>query len=84
MELFDLQSDFYKSLMPYTKSGSSLPAVFNTRDETLHKQIKNPIAPIFSMSNTVTYEVFVNQVLSVLFDQLDKRFVHSYEPFDLG
>ena len=70
--------------MPYTRSGSSLPAVFNTRDETLHKQIKNPIAPMFSLSNTITYEVFVNQVLEVLFDQLDQRFSHSQETFDLG
>ncbi len=70
--------------MPYTKSGSSLPAVFNTRDETLHKQIKNPIAPMFSLSNTITYELFVNQVLEVLFDQLDQRFSHSQEIFDLG
>ena len=70
--------------MPYTKSGSSLPAVFNTLDETVHKQIKNPIAPMFSLSNTITYEVFVNQVLKVLFDQIDRRFVHSKQSFDLG
>lgn len=70
--------------MPYTKAGAALPAVFNTRDETLHKQIKSPIAPMFSISNTVTYEVFVDQVLDVLFNQLDRRFVHSYQTFDLG
>ncbi len=70
--------------MPYTKSGSSLPAVFNTRDETLHKQLKNPIAPMFSLSNTVTYETFVNQVLKTLFCQLDERFVQPQSTFDLG
>ena len=70
--------------MPYTKSGSALPAVFNTRDETLHKQLKNPIAPMFSLSNTITYEVFINQVLEVLFHQLDERFAQSHRIFDLG
>lgn len=70
--------------MPFTKTGSSLPAIFNTRDETVHKQIKNPIAPMFSLSNTLTYEVFVDQVLEVLFQQLDQRFSHSRETFDLG
>ena len=70
--------------MPYTQSGSSLPAVFNTRDETLHKQIKNPIAPMFSLSSIVTYEAFVDQVLEVMFNQLNQRYVHSRQSFDLG
>ena len=69
--------------MPYTKKGS-LPAVFNTRDETLHKQLKNPIAPIFSLSNTVTFERFADEVLRLLFHQLDKRYVKLHETFDLG
>ena len=69
--------------MPYTKKGS-LPAVFNTRDETLHKQLKTPIAPIFSLSNTITFEVFADQVLRVLFHQLDERYVAPNKTFDLG
>ena len=69
--------------MPYTKKGS-LPAVFNTRDETLHKQLKTPIAPIFSLSNTITFEAFADQVLGVLFHQLDERYVGPQKTFDLG
>ena len=69
--------------MPYTKGGA-LPAVFNTRDEKLHKQIKNPIAPLFSLSNTVALEGFVEQVLEVLFHQLDERYIPSHETFNLG
>lgn len=61
--------------MPYTRGGGALPAVFNTRDEQLHKQIKNPIAPLFSQSSVMTYEVFVDEVLRVMLEQLDKRFV---------
>lgn len=79
-----LKSDFYKVLMPYTKAGSSLPAVFNTRDEALHKQIKSPIAPLYSLSNTISYEVHVDQVLDVMFNQLDSRFVETERTFDLG
>ncbi|KAL9588621.1 MAG: hypothetical protein Q9203_002567 [Teloschistes exilis] len=79
-----LKSDFYKVLMPYTKAGSSLPAVFNTRDEALHKQIKSPIAPLYSLSNTISYEVHVDQVLDVMFNQLDSRFVETEQTFDLG
>lgn len=70
--------------MPFSKAGSALPAVFNTRDEALHKQLKNPIAPMFSMSNTITHEPFVDQVLRVLCYQLDQRFVDSRRTFDLG
>ncbi|EED22579.1 cytochrome P450 oxidoreductase, putative [Talaromyces stipitatus ATCC 10500] len=78
------KSDFYRSLMPYTRKGGSLPAVFNTRDENLHKVIKTPIAPLFSLSNILPLEVFVNRVLEVLFQQLDTRFVSSGDTFDLA
>ena len=69
--------------MPYTKKGA-LPAVFNIRDEALHKQLKSPIAPLFSLTNSLSYEVFVDRTLEVLLDQLDKRYVPSHEIFDLG
>ncbi|KAL8660249.1 MAG: hypothetical protein Q9202_006741 [Teloschistes flavicans] len=78
------KSDFYKVLMPYTKTGSSVAMVFNTRDEAFHKQIKSPIAALYSLSSTLTHEVFVNQVLGVLFDQLDRRFANTNHIFDLG
>lgn len=70
--------------MPYTKGGGALPAVFNTRDEKLHKLIKNPIAPLFSQSSVMTYECFVDEVLTVMFDQLTERYASSGEVFDLG
>ncbi|KAL8674883.1 MAG: hypothetical protein Q9168_000686 [Polycauliona sp. 1 TL-2023] len=79
-----LQSDFYRVLMPFSKTGSALPAVFNTRDEALHKQLKSPIAPMFSLSNTVSHEPFVDQVLQVLFHQLDHRYANSHSTLDLG
>lgn len=59
-------------------------AVFNTQDEQMHKRIKNPIAPLFSLSNVVMFEGLVDGVLSCLSDQLDKRFTGTGITFDLG
>jgi len=78
------KSDFYRTLMPYTRKAGALPAVFNTRNEELHKKIKSPIAPLFSMSNTLPLEVFVNKTISAMTEQLDKRFVDSQATFDLA
>ncbi|KAF2204386.1 putative cytochrome P450 oxidoreductase [Delitschia confertaspora ATCC 74209] len=75
---------FYRTLMPYTRKGGALPAVFNTRDEKLHKQIKNPIAPLFSLSNVITYEPFVDKVLAVMFEQINARCVKPKEYVDFG
>lgn len=69
--------------MPFTKKGS-LPAVFTTQDEKQHKQLKSPIAPLYALSNVITFEGFVDEILGVLFQQLDKRFVDSCKTFDLG
>lgn len=78
-----IQSDFYKALMPYTKTGA-LPAVFNTPDEIVHKQLKTPIAPLFSVSNVMSFESFVDTVLGVMCHSLDERFVQTGKAFDLA
>lgn len=78
------QGNFYRSLMPYSRQGSSLPLVFNTRDEKLHMHLKKPIAPIFSLSNVLTFEHFIDNVLGLLFKQLDSRFIQQNTTFDLG
>ncbi|EAQ84780.1 hypothetical protein CHGG_08794 [Chaetomium globosum CBS 148.51] len=78
------KGNFYRSLMPYSRQGAALPLVFNTRDEALHKKMKKPIAPIFSLSNVLTFEKFVDQILELLFTQLDQRFAGRETPFDLG
>jgi hypothetical protein len=70
--------------MPYTGKGKSLPAIFNTRDEALHKKIKSPVAPLFSLTNVLTLEPFVERVLHVMFEQLDARFVESQDTCDLA
>ena len=61
-----------------------MPVVFNTRDEHLHKQLRSPIASLYSMTNVLALEPFVDKTLSVLFEQLDSRFVKTQCEFDLG
>jgi len=78
------QGYFYAVLRPYTRLAGSLQAVFNTQDETLHKLIKNPIAPIFSVSSVTTFEPLVDDVLQCLSKNLDERFAEHGEIFDLG
>jgi Cytochrome P450 len=69
--------------MPYTKNGL-LPAIFTTQDEKQHKQLKTPIASLYSLTNVVTFEEFVDDVLGILFQEFDKRYAGSQKPFDLG
>ncbi|KAI9370220.1 cytochrome P450 [Aspergillus egyptiacus] len=78
------KSNFYRTLMPYTRSGGALPAVFNTRDEGLHKKIKSPIAPFYSLTNVLPLEGFVDETVQVMVSQLDARFAATNKEFDLG
>ncbi len=59
-------------------------AVFNTQDEDMHKRIKNPIAPLFSLSRAVSLEGVVDEVLGCFAHQIDTRFSPNREVFDLG
>ncbi|KFX98708.1 hypothetical protein V490_02162 [Pseudogymnoascus sp. VKM F-3557] len=77
------KSLFYRGIMPYT-NGGALPAIFTTQDEQQHKDLKTPVAAMYSQTNVITFEPFVDEVLAVLFDQLNQRFVKSQARFDLG
>lgn len=70
--------------MPFTRTGSALPLVFNTRDEDLHKQMKTPIASIFSLTSVLVFEKFIDEVTTVMFMQLDARFAAKGELCNLG
>lgn len=78
------KGDFYAVLRPYQRNSSPLVAVFNSQDEALHKQIKNPIAPLYSLSNVSKLEGLIDDVLLMLQRQLDSRFASTGETFDLG
>ncbi|KAJ5334997.1 hypothetical protein N7452_007400 [Penicillium brevicompactum] len=79
------KGDFYRTQKPYTRNKGAMPAVFNTQDEDLHKQLRSPIASLYSMTNVVRLEPLVDETLTVLSKQLDERFVGTNDkPFDLG
>ncbi|KAJ5713090.1 uncharacterized protein N7483_010271 [Penicillium malachiteum] len=54
------------------------------QEKETHKHLKRPITPLFSLSNVVTFEGLVDQVLLCLSEQLDQRFVATGETFDFG
>lgn len=72
------------TLRPYTRGSGALHAVFNTTDEKLLKQIKSPIAHIFSLTSTASFEGLVDDVLKCLLEKFDRRFAANGEIFDLG
>ncbi|KAJ5497539.1 Benzoate 4-monooxygenase cytochrome P450 [Penicillium fimorum] len=76
--------DFYATLRPYTRSGGALHAVFNTTEEDILKQIKTPIAPLFNISNTVTFEPLVDEVLECIHDRFDQAFCATEQVMDMG
>ncbi|RWA14381.1 hypothetical protein EKO27_g755 [Xylaria grammica] len=78
------KSDLYATLRPYSRDNNGLKVVFNTQDEALHKRIKSPIAPLYSLTNTVTFEPLVDEVLACLEEQLNKKFSDTGVPFNFG
>ncbi|KAL9617507.1 MAG: hypothetical protein Q9160_007718 [Pyrenula sp. 1 TL-2023] len=71
-------------MRPYTRGSGALHLVFNTTEEGLHKQMKTPIASLYSVSSTASVEGLVDDVLKCLSDNFDRRFVKNSEVFDLG
>ncbi|KAJ5417582.1 uncharacterized protein N7487_001132 [Penicillium crustosum] len=78
------KSDFYRVQRPYTRKDGEVAAIFNTQDEDLHRRLRKPVAYLYSMTNVVTLEPFVDQALCVMFDQLDRRYATSEGVCDLG
>ncbi|KAI1361625.1 putative benzoate 4-monooxygenase cytochrome P450 [Xylaria arbuscula] len=78
------KSDLYATLRPYSKDNNGLKVVFNTQDEVLHKHLKSPIAPLYSLTNTVTFEPLVDEVLECFEQQLDMKFSGNGASFNFG
>ncbi|KAL9031271.1 MAG: hypothetical protein Q9196_000678 [Gyalolechia fulgens] len=77
------KSDFYRVLLFYAK-GRPVPTIFATQDESLHRMLKKPITPIYSMSNLVSFEPYVDTTINALIARLDRLFVKTGAPCDLG
>ncbi|KAL1888261.1 hypothetical protein Sste5346_009653 [Sporothrix stenoceras] len=74
------KSDFYKVLQPLAH-GRVVQGLFNTQDEALHRALKRPIAGIYSMTNLVSFEPYVDTTIAALLRQLEAR---AGQTVDLG
>lgn len=70
-------------LLPYV-NGKPTPSLFGTSDDNMHRALRLPIAPLFSMPAIIVLENRFDAALDMLFAQLDARFVRTSEVFDLG
>ena len=68
-----LKSSFYDVFVQYSRE--KITAIFMTKDEEQHKQIKSPVAHLYNMSATVGREGVVDETLAVLCREIDERFV---------
>lgn len=68
--------------MFYAK-GKPVPTIFATQDEALHRTLRKPIAPIYSMSNLMSLERYVDSTMSILLNQLESRFATDDAVCDL-
>ncbi|KAJ3579714.1 hypothetical protein NPX13_g848 [Xylaria arbuscula] len=75
-------SEFYEALMPRMKGGK-IPDVFATRDENIHRQMRRPIANLYSISNLTAFEPLVKSTIEYFFSRLDDLFVDASKTFDL-
>ncbi|MCJ1435911.1 hypothetical protein MMC27_005287 [Xylographa pallens] len=76
------KSDFYKVLLPYD-NGVAMIGTISPIDSDLHRQLKKPVAKIFSMSNLVTFETFVDSSTILFFSRLNELYGQG-TPCDLG
>lgn len=70
-------------LLFYAK-GKPVPTIFATQDENLHRMLRKPIAGIYSLSNLISFEPYVDKTITFFFAQLDRLFVSTEDACDLG
>lgn len=73
----------YDALMPLVR-GKQIFDVFATRDEDVHRTMRQPIAAIYSMSNLVSFEPYVNSTIEYFFSRLDALFLGTDKVCDLA
>jgi hypothetical protein len=54
------------------QKGKIVQGLFNTQDEKLHRAMKKPIAGIYSMSNLVGFEQYVDSTIDYFFRRLEE------------
>lgn len=61
-----------------------MEAIFNTTSDEVHKKLKTPIAPLFTLANIPSLEPRVNEVLECIHEKLEEKFVGNDQVFNLG
>jgi hypothetical protein len=64
--------------------GKIIQGIFNTQDASLHSSLHRPIANIYSISNLVEFEPYVDSTIRVLLRQLEDTQPDSGQAVDLG
>lgn len=72
-DLTSFQSEFYNAVMPRMKGGT-IPDVFATRDEGVHRQMRRPVAHLYSIANLCVFEPLISSTLAYFFTRLDDLF----------
>ncbi|KAJ8058504.1 hypothetical protein OCU04_012690 [Sclerotinia nivalis] len=70
------KSDFYSVILPYN-NGKAMPGLISAKDNNLHRSLKRPISNIYSMSNLVSFERFVDSSIERLCSQLEKSYAEG-------
>ncbi|KIX08689.1 uncharacterized protein Z518_03346 [Rhinocladiella mackenziei CBS 650.93] len=64
-----LKSNFYVVFSPYYKD-KPMESLFSTRDPSYHKNLKKPVAQLFSMTNTRNYEDYADECTKIFIDAM--------------
>lgn len=64
--------------------GKIMPGLFATKDESLHRMLKKPIAGAYSMSTLTSFEPLVDSTIRTFLHELETRFVHPGTVCDWG
>jgi len=57
--------------------GHRLPSLFSTTSEAFHAQLRRSVNSIFSMTNLIQYEPFVNSTTELFLSQTDKLYAST-------
>ncbi len=58
-----------------------MDSLFTTRDPTYHKNLKRPVAQLFSMTNMKNYEIYTDECTRIFIDTMREL---QGQPVDLG
>jgi hypothetical protein len=64
-----IQTSFYSVFSPFYQ-GTPLDSLFSTRNPIYHKNLKKPVANLFSMTNLRSYEIYVDECSDIFMDAM--------------